>query len=314
MIQTSGILTLTLNPALDCSSEAETVWPVRKVRTFNETYVAGGGGINVARAITQLGGEATALYFAGGATGVFLGELLDAATVPHVAVQIKGNTRISHNVFDRATRQDFRFVPDGPEVSKAEIDALLAKLETLSPRWIIGSGSLPRGATIDIYAKVADIAKAKGAHFVLDTSGLALKAALAHGGLSLIKPSLGELASIGGVPLNTREEQEAAALALVRSGAAERVAVTLGKDGGFLADNGGIFGAPAPSVEALSAVGAGDSFLGAMVLSLAQGATSREAFLTGMAAGAAACLTIGTQLCHKTDVDRILATIKAQIS
>ena len=90
-------------------------------------------------------------------------------------------------------------------------------------------------------------------------------------------------------------------------GAAKMVAVTLGKDGGFLADDDGIYRVPAPKIEALSAVGAGESFLAGMVQALSEGQTPRAAFRVGMAAGAAACLNIGTQLCHKADVDRLLA-------
>ena len=305
------IVTLTLNPALDCSVEADRVGPIHKVRTFNEIYAAGGGGINVARALTQLGNKALALYLAGGATGEFLGQLLDAAGVPHEAVRIDGNTRISHNVFDRATREDFRFVPDGPEIADDDIDRLLKRLDELSPRWIVASGSLPRGAGADVYVRVAQIASKKGARLVLDTSGSALKTALKHGGLTLIKPSIGELESIGGKKLKRSSEAEEEALALVNSGASEMVAVTLGKDGGFLANHEGIFRVPAPKVKALSAVGAGDSFLAGMVLALADGKSQREAFLTGMAAGAASVLHIGTQLCHKVDVERILAEMKA---
>jgi 6-phosphofructokinase 2 len=300
------ILTLTLNPALDCSAEAQHVEPVHKVRTFNEIYAPGGGGINVARAIVRLGGNATALYLAGGATGSFLGELLDKAGVAHEAVRIEGNTRISFNVFDRATAQDYRFVPEGPEVAAADIDRLLARVEAFAPGWIVASGSLPRGADPDVYARMADLV-AGSSSLVLDTSGAALKASIARGGLALIKPSIGELESIGGKPLKRASEAEDAALALVKTGAAKMVAVTLGKDGGFLADGDGIYRVPAPKIEALSAVGAGDSFLAGMVQALSEGQTPRAAFRVGMAAGAAACLNIGTQLCHKADVDRLLA-------
>jgi 6-phosphofructokinase 2 len=301
------ILTLTLNPALDCSAEAQHVEPVHKVRTFNEIYAPGGGGINVARAIVRLGGKATALYLAGGATGAFLGELLDKAHVPHEAVRIDGNTRISYNVFDRATGQDYRFVPEGPEVSEADIGHLMARVEAFAPGWIVASGSLPRGAPADVYARMAGSDAMNASKLVLDTSGAALRASIARGGLALIKPSIGELESISGQPLKRASEAEEAALNLVKSGAAEMVAVTLGKDGGFLADQNGIYRVPALKIKALSAVGAGDSFLAGMVHALSESESNRDAFRNGMAAGAAACLNIGTQLCHKADVDRLLA-------
>lgn len=309
----ANIVTITLNPALDCSVEAERVEPVHKVRTFNEIYAAGGGGINVARAITQLGEPALALYFAGGPTGAFLGDLLEATDVRHRPVPISGNTRISHNVFDRATGEDFRFVPEGPVVTDAEVDKMLQRVELLSPKWIVASGSLPRGLGPETYARFVETAQRKGSKLVLDTSGAALKASLKQGGLALIKPSIGELESIGGKPLKRESEAEAAALDLVKSGAAEMVAVTLGKDGGFLADREGIFRVPAPQVDALSAVGAGDSFVGGMVLSLWKGKSPRDAFVAGIAAGSAAVLHLGARLCTREDTDRIHAALKAQM-
>ncbi len=307
------IVTLTPNPALDCSCEAETVVPIHKVRTFNEVYAAGGGGINVARAIHQLGGEATALYLAGGATGVFLDELLDAGGVERQSIPICGNTRISHNVFERAGKVDYRFVPDGPLVTRAECDSLLDALAAMHAGIIVGSGSLPRGADNDFFARAADIASQKGAPFYLDTSGAALRAALARGGVALVKPSLGELASITHKKLETRAEQEAAAMEVVNSGGAALVTVTLGRDGGFMASSEGVFEAPSPKVEALSAVGAGDSFLAGMALALSNGKTPREAFVYAMAAGAAAVLHIGTQLCKRGDADAIHAALVAEM-
>ncbi len=309
----ANIVTITLNPALDCSVEAEKVEPVHKVRTFNEIYAAGGGGINVARAITQLGEPALALFLAGGPTGAFLGDLLEAADVRHKPVPISGNTRISHNVFDRATGEDFRFVPEGPVVSDIELERMLQRVELLSPKWIVASGSLPRGLGPDTYVRFADVAKSKGSKLVIDTSGAALKASLKHGGLTLIKPSIGELESIGGKPLKRAAEAEAAALEHVKSGATEMVAVTLGKDGGFLADKDGIFRVPAPEVKALSAVGAGDSFVGGMVLALSKGKSPRDAFIAGMAAGSAAVLHLGARLCQKEDTDKIHAALLAQM-
>lgn len=307
----SRILTLTLNPALDCSFEADHVEPVHKIRTFNDAYAPGGGGINVARAVVQLGGDATALYLAGGATGAFLGELLDKAGVPHERVRIDGNTRISFNVFDRTALQDYRFVPQGPLVDDGDIDRLLERAAAFAPGWIVVSGSLPRGAPADAFARIASEAKRRGWKFVLDTSGAALRAAVDHGGIDLIKLSMGELESIGGQPLKRASEAENAALKLVKAGVAAMVAVTLGKDGGFLADGEGIYRVAAPEIEALSAVGAGDSFLAGMVHGLSQGQSNRDAFRLGMAAGAAACLTIGTRLCHKDDVARLLGEMDA---
>ncbi len=112
------IVTLTLNPAIDAACQADEVRPIRKIRTSNERYEPGGGGINVARVIKELGGEALAVYCAGGLIGQALGEMVAAAGLDRRAIQIAGLTRVSHTVFERSTGKEYRFVPEGPALSE----------------------------------------------------------------------------------------------------------------------------------------------------------------------------------------------------
>ncbi len=298
------IVTLTLNPSIDGAAQAEFVRPIHKIRTSDERYDPGGGGINVARVLQELGGATLAVYLAGGATGSVLDGLLDAATIARRRVRIEDHTRISHAVYERASGQEYRFVPTGPLVRDSEWRAFLATLADLDCDYLIASGSLPRGVPEDLYATIADIARRKGARLVLDTSGSAFRAGLASG-VHLVKPSLGELEALLGRKLPDPASQEQAARELVRSGAAELVALTLGQDGALLATNDGALRLAAPDVIARSAVGAGDSFLAAMTLGLAQGRQPEDAFTYGMAAGAAAVLTAGTGLCRREDVERL---------
>jgi 6-phosphofructokinase 2 len=120
-----------------------------------------------------------------------------------------------------------------------------------------------------------------------------LQAALGCG-VALAKPSRREFEALVGHSLPDRAALEAAALAMVRAGALEMLVVSLGGEGAFLATEAGGFLLPAPDVTVLSAVGAGDSLLAAMVLSLARGETAEIAFAWGMAAGAAAVASAGT--------------------
>jgi len=113
-------VTLTLNPAVDGSADAEVVRPVRKTRTSNEDCDPGGGGINVARVVQELGGSALAVYLGGGATGAVRDELLDAHGIPRRRVPIQDHTRVSHAVFERASGLEYRFVPEGPQVTEGE--------------------------------------------------------------------------------------------------------------------------------------------------------------------------------------------------
>ena len=298
------IVTLTLNPSVDGAAEAEVVRPIHKIRTSDERYDPGGGGINVARVVQELGGTTLAVYLAGGATGGVLDDLLDAAAIPRRRVPIQDHTRISHAIYERSSGQEYRFVPAGPLVQESEWEAFLAMLEDLDCDYLVASGSLPRGVPDDLYAAIADLARRKGARLVLDTSGSALRAGLARG-VHLVKPSLGELETLVDRKLIDRASQEEAARELVGSGAAELVALTLGRDGALLATSQGALRLAAPDVVARSAVGAGDSFVAAMTLGLAQGRQPEDAFAYGMAAGAAAVLSAGTGLCRREDVERL---------
>src|SRR3712207_4102524 len=145
MTQPAGrrILTLTLNPTVDIAADADRVQPVRKVRTRGETFDPGGGGVNVSRVLRELGGETLAVILAGGVSGRFLEELLEEGGVPWRSIPIAGRTRISHTVHDLSARQEYRFVPEGPEVTGAEWRAALAALEEEDGvGWIVASGSL----------------------------------------------------------------------------------------------------------------------------------------------------------------------------
>ncbi len=224
------IVTLTLNPCIDGSAEAEIVRPTRKVRTRGDRYDPGGGGINVARVIAEFGGPAVPVYLSGGATGPVLDAMLRAAGFDARPVPIRDHTRISHAVFERSTGLEYRFVPEGPLVGAADWNACLATLETLDFDWLVVSGSLPRGLAPETLAGLAPLAASRGARLVVDTSGPALAATLAAGGVHLAKPSAGEFRELTGKALETLPEIETAALDIVRGGGATMLAVSLGHD------------------------------------------------------------------------------------
>lgn len=302
-------MTLTVNPAIDGAAEAEQVRPIHKIRTRNERYDPGGGGINVARVIRELGGSSFAIYLSGGTTGPVLDALLSAAGLHCRRVPISGDTRISHTVHERASGLEFRFVPEGPSIIQAEWHACLSVIEEVECKYMVASGSLPRGVPDDFYVSVAEIAARKGAKLVLDSSGDALKRAIDHG-VYLFKPSLGEMEQLVGRKLATYSDQEEAVRGIVDSGFAEIITLTLGRDGALLATRRGLRRLPGLRVEAKSAVGAGDSFLAAMTLGLAEGRSPEDAFARAAAAGTAAILNVGTQLCRRGDVERLYEEIK----
>jgi 6-phosphofructokinase 2 len=300
------IVTLTINPAVDLASQAASVQPGHKIRTFGERYDAGGGGINVARVISELGGDTLALFASGGVTGRFVEEMLTTAKIPWQSVRIQGACRISVTVRDQSDGQEYRFVPRGPELTASECANILATLSNIEADWVVASGSLSPGVPSDFYGKVAKLVRARGGNFALDTSGPALKASLGHG-VSLLKPSLSELATIVGQEVRSLSGQMEQTKRLVDSGAAEMIALTLGAGGAILATTERIIHSPAFAVSEKTGVGAGDSFLAGLVFGLAERRALEDALRLALACGAAAVQSIGTAQVRRTAVEALLA-------
>ena len=195
-----SIVTLTMNPAVDLSAAVDRVVADRKLRCGEPVREAGGGGINVARAVRRLGGEALALFPAGGPAGDLLKELLFGEGVPFVAIRTDGWTRENVNVSERETGKQFRFVLPGPSLEAAEWERCLETLSELEPfpRLLVVSGSLPPGVPPDFYARVARLVRSAGSRMILDTSGEPLRLAAQAGRL----PSEAEPAGIRGADGN----------------------------------------------------------------------------------------------------------------
>jgi 6-phosphofructokinase 2 len=301
-----AIVTLTMNPALDIATSTDRVEPTHKLRCSMPRYDPGGGGINVARAVHALGGDAVAIFPAGGAAGEMIQYMLEQQGVPHHAIAISGFTRESLAVEERQTRRQFRFLLPGPEIFESDQERCLDQLALAAAEatYIIASGSLPLGVPEDFYIRVADLAQTLGKRFVLDTSGAALRQAR---GIHLLKPSLRELGDLVGREIRTEREQESAAREIIEQGRSEVIVVSLGDQGALLVTAGRAERFAAIPVEARGSVGAGDSMLAGIVVSLCRGLEWGEAVRYGMAAGAAALLGSGTELCRRTDVERLYA-------
>jgi 6-phosphofructokinase 2 len=301
----AAIVTLTMNPALDIATTTEIVVPTEKLRCSEPRYDPGGGGINVARAVHMLDGDAIAVFPVGGLSGEMLCHLLDGEGVPHAAVPIAGITRESLAVVERRSGQQFRFILPGPEIGLRDqercLDALAA--HAANAGYLVASGSLPPGVPADFYARAAGLAREHKLRFVLDTSGTAL--AGAGNGIFLLKTSLSELEELTGSTIRTEDDQERAARNVVAQGRTEILVLSLGGQGALLATGQEIRRFPAVPVPAMSSVGAGDSMVAGIVLSLARGWKLADAVRFGMAAGAAALIRPGTELCRRADTERL---------
>jgi 6-phosphofructokinase 2 len=306
----TDIVTITANPALDLSTSVDKIIPIAKLRGTSERRDPGGGGINVARVVKRLGGGVSAIYPVGGTIGGLLRKLLEEEGVASRTFPIAGETREDFFVHEISTSQQYRFILPGPQLSEGEWQECLKLIVGLEPfpRFLVASGSLPRGVPDDFYARIARLAKQRRARMILDTSGPALAAAVAEG-VDLIKPNLREMRELTGIEPSSAGEWEVAARRIVERRQAAIVALTMGHLGAALVTPGGVLRARPLPVKPLSAVGAGDSFLGALVWRLAAGADLADCFRCAMAAGAAALLNPGTGLCRPADVERLAAQV-----
>lgn len=301
------IATLTLNPAMDLAVCTPRVVATEKLRCSAPRHDPGGGGINVARVVSTLGGDALAVYPAGGPFGEMLRRALDAIGLAHLPVAISGDTRESFTVDEQASGLQYRFVLPGPRLSEQERLGCLAALRGLhpAPAYLVVSGSFTPGIEPSFFDELLALAGQVGARLVVDLSGEPLAYAARRGGAYLIKPSLNELASLIGRMPESEREQEGALRELIAAGAAEVIVLSLGAAGALYASGDRLERIAAPSVPMVSAVGAGDSMLGAVVLALAQGRELGDAVRYGVAAGAATVMRPGTQLCLREDVERL---------
>jgi 6-phosphofructokinase 2 len=304
----TDIVTLTMNPAIDVSTMVDRIAPIRKLRCTSQQRYPGGGGINVARVIRRLGGDAVAVFPVGGANGALLQQLVAHEGISNHTWRTAAETREDFFVTETSSATPYRFILPGSPLDASEWQEGLDLIAGLNPfpRFLVASGSLPPGVPRDFYRRVAQIAKRNGARMVLDTSGPQLALAMAEG-IDIIKPNLHEMGElIGHQPADLTEWVEAARR-LVQDGKVGVVALTMAHLGAALvARDLSLRARPVPIVP-LSATGAGDSFLGALIWRLAAGHDLSDAFRYAAAAGAAALLNRGTELCQRDDVERLVA-------
>lgn len=297
------VLTVTLNPAVDISTSVGALEPLRKLRCAAPRLDPGGGGINVSRAVKELGGESHAFVAVGGHTGAQLCELLDHTGLTIEYWPLIEETRISLTVIEERSGLPYRLVLPGPTISPLEATAILGRLETLIgryPGYVVGSGSLPPGVPDDFYARLARRTRELGGKFIVDTHGAPLRAAVTE------HPFLVRLNHLEAQELLGGEAETAAhalALQLVDRQLAEVAIVTLGEHGALVATSQGQIEIRPPKVEVKSGVGAGDSFVAALVFGLASGWPIEDAARYGVAAAAAAVTTEATELCKRETVD-----------
>lgn len=306
------ILTVTLNPALDIATSAEKVVPDLKLRCAAPAFDAGGGGINVSRAVALMGGQSTAVVALAGHNGMRMHDLLLAEPgVEVLRLEAPAETRQSISVIDRSTGEQFRFVMPGPEWQAPQVRAAMDAVAAAASEdgILVVSGSNPPGVPAGFPILLAERLNGRGTCLFVDTSGEALAAVASGraGPIAVLRMDDAEAEDLAGRPLSTRRDTADFASSLVQGGAARAVIVARGADGNIVANARGRWHAEAPPVEVVSKVGAGDSFVAGYALGIARGMAEPDALALGAAAAAATCMTPATDLCRPEDVERLYA-------
>jgi len=305
------ILTITLNPAVDLAARTPEVVAGLKLRLSAPACDPGGGGINVARAIHRLGGEARAFVALAGPRGAQLAYMIRAEGVPLIAFDGPGETRQSLSVIAEDSGAEYRFVLPGADWSGDEAAAALRAVDEAVPSGalVVLSGSQPPGVPDDFPGRLAARLGDRDVTLLVDTSGAALDRLVDLPGRdtapAILRMDDAEAEEIAGRPLPAASDTADYAAALVARGVAGTVVIARGADGSVLVDGTRRLHCRPPAVRVESKVGAGDSFTGAFALSVARGESPAEALRAGTAAAAAAVMTPGTDLCRRADAERL---------
>ena len=288
------ILCVTPNPALDRTLVVPDFRLHDVSRATEVIAVAGGKGLNVARAIQRLSGEVTCAGLLGGHTGWLFAQLAAQEGLRCEWTRIEAETRLAIIIADGSGRDASLINEPGPRVTHDEWLQFATTVESLSAKSnvVTFSGSVVKGPTPAQFATLLTTCVEQGAQVWADSSGEWLRAAAGVPHIN-IKVNGEEAADLLGQPVTSLQEAAPAADALRERFHLQRVILTLGKRGAACADESGMWLAHPPAVQAVSSVGSGDCFLGALVLSLSQNSAMDGALRSAVAAGAANALSVG---------------------
>ena len=306
------IYTITLNPALDHFLDVDRLRVDDANRVRSECLYAGGKGIDVSRAIRHLGGDSMALGFIGGHNGRVMVEMLKAEGVTTYFTPIAQETRRDIVICTAKGAAQTMLNARGPLVTAGEWKEFVTHLGLLELRdaYVVVAGSLPRGVPMDAYGQIVRLVQGRGARVILDADGPCFKAGLRAGPFA-IKPNVNELRRLTGRPLRTEREMILAASELNRKGV-DIVMVSRGRQGLLAVSREGSYRAVPPPVRVKSTVGAGDSMVAGFVFRHAGGKSVEDCVRFATAAGTAATLAPGNQLCRPADVQRLAPQIKVE--
>jgi 6-phosphofructokinase 2 len=306
------ITTITLNPSLDQHITVDGLVMDGPNRWSRLHRYAGGKGIDVSRAIHEMGGRTIAYGFIGGDAGRTVEILLDEEGVPFSFTPVKRETRTNFIITDSQSGHQTRIDAPGPHISKGEFERFQRKMQRLSPSpdLIVMGGSAPPGIPSNVYYTITREAKGFGVRSILDADGQWLAEGV-KAKPYLIKPNVREAAELLGRELPDEDAIIKAALNIVEMGV-EIAVISRSQDGIIAATRDTVLKVVPPEVKVKSTVGAGDCTIAGLALKLAGEESLAKACRLAVAMGTAAVLTPGTELARRSDVEELLPQIRVQ--
>jgi 1-phosphofructokinase len=306
------IITVTLNAAIDKTLEVPNFRLGRRHRSVEQRTMAGGKGVNVARAIKRLGQPVIATGFAGGSAGTRIVEQLTEESILNDFVRIREESRTNTAVLDPTNGEQTEINEPGPIVGEAEAQLFVDKLLYLAQgaQVVVVAGSLPRGISADFYADMVRELRKLGVTTVLDTDGEPLRHAV-RAEPSVVSPNVIEAEELVGHEFNDDEDRTIAVREMVELGAGEAIMTV--SDGCFarvLEDGGSrLYRVRMEPLEPRAAVGSGDAFLAGYVAARYTGSPPAECLRFGVACGAESTQHLGAGLIEPRDVERLMGEV-----
>ncbi|HYH57976.1 MAG TPA: 1-phosphofructokinase family hexose kinase [Thermoleophilaceae bacterium] len=308
------IITVTLNAAVDKTLAVPNFTIGRRHRAVEQTSMAGGKGVNVARALKALGQPVIATGVAGGPTGTRIIEQLTEEAILNDFVRIRDESRTSTAVIDDTTGVQTEINERGPAVSEAEIELFTDKLLYLAKGAgvCVFAGSLPAGVPNSLYADLVAELKAMGVTSVLDAEGEPMRLAM-RSEPSMVSPNELEAEELVGHEFSDDEDRLRGLQEIADLGPDE-VAMTL--PSGCIALVGDeekrLYRVTLEPRETRSTVGSGDAFLAGYVAARYTGSPAEECLRFGVACGAQSTQHFGAGVLDPREVERLMGEVEVE--
>jgi 1-phosphofructokinase len=298
------IYTCTITPSIDYTTYLPDFHTATLNRSDEVFYYPGGKGINVSRVLKRLDVDSVALGFAGGFTGNYIEQFLEKEGIETDFIQTEEITRINVKI---KAQEETELNGPGPVINTEQQSVLMEKIKTLKKGdWFVLAGSLPESIPQSFFLEIASICTNQDIHFVLDTSGPALKELVLTQPF-LIKPNEHELGELFDTIIANKQEACHYAKRLVNQGV-QHVIVSMGEEGALLVTKDLVVSAEAPKGKVVNTVGSGDSVISGFIASYTKEKDAEKAFRYGVASGSATAFR--SDLCEKSDVEALLDQVQ----